>query len=822
MRTNGGTVLQTRMDPSLPPAPDVSGKSDAEIMEMIRQLQDEIKRLGEETDAYRERQKTMEQERSRMMSTITEVKRVADRRVEVMEKMARLQRKIVSIVQRYPTLLDASNQIISNNVSIMKRQLDLLNERCAKAEATITTEERRREDLEQKMAGVKGNTRREEEMIHRRDRDKANLVQTLMRELDGAKGLYQADSRAIDRELRLLNQTATELNGEFVKIRQAYDKLANDRPAMLSTASPVNADASQALARKRQELITTVTGFLEYWAQRRMRKYWNDREEILTKAVARTTDRRAESYKSINKLIETNQSTNAELARVRSIKNELQGRLDLLQKQIADRNAEIARLREKKANPKYTAQDGVRIAKMKQQVQELEREAKISEIEVRSYEGSGTGPTRGEMYYVSERRKYRKQLGILSTVIINGEKLKEKKGERHGTKELTFIHDPALVVSEDGDDILVQAATLEWVAKMVFHRGNTDPHYMQAVLVLVHSEPKNIDMGKFTSLVVEAYNQADIDVRNERLRELMDVWTNWFPDDFHLANMKPHLSQFYNLLGTSGVFDPISKSNDDVIWDSSVPFNDKEKDLLFCADPYILAEHFTYLELKTLRSMQPSEFLNCSWSALDKMEKSPHVCQMTEQFNTMSRWICLCIVKEKNIKDRCRIIERWVQVLEAALEILNYQLVFEIFGALCNPAITRLKKTMAAVDPETRKVMDQLRALTTPTARFEAYRNKLRETAKQITLPYIGPMLTALVYVADGNPSKKPLPDTGEFQWGISKFRTYSQTMAEICSAWGSELKFVLNPELFRRVASLSQVEQSDGELFQMSRDLEA
>ena len=96
----------------------------------------------------------------------------------------------------------------------------------------------------------------------------------------------------------------------------------------------------------------------------------------------------------------------------------------------------------------------------------------------------------------------------------------------------------------------------------------------------------------------------------------------------------------------------------------------------------------------------------------------------------------------------------------------------------------------------------------------------LEETAKEITVPYIGPMLTSLVYVNDGNTSKKTIQDSTETFWNMVKFRGYAQIMREIESDWGSAMQFVLNPELFTLISSMAPPKESDGELFQKARQL--
>jgi hypothetical protein len=65
--------------------------------------------------------------------------------------------------------------------------------------------------------------------------------------------------------------------------------------------------------------------------------------------------------------------------------------------------------------------------------------------------------------------------------------------------------------------------------------------------------------------------------------------------------------------------------------------------------------------------------------------------KMTEYFNTMSQMIVASIIKNETFKRRPTLLERWILIMGAGLEIAGFQLLFEIFGALCNPALTHLQ-----------------------------------------------------------------------------------------------------------------------------------
>jgi hypothetical protein len=180
--------------------------------------------------------------------------------------------------------------------------------------------------------------------------------------------------------------------------------------------------------------------------------------------------------------------------------------------------------------------------------------------------------------------------------------------------------------------------------------------------------------------------------------------------------------------------------------------------------------------------------------------------------------IVASIVTHEDATMRQQLLERWILIMDAAFKINNFQLVFEIFGALCNPALTQLQRLWKMLPVDIKKLYDDFRVLTAPSARFETYRKRLAESPPETVVPYIGPMLTSLVYISDGNPSKKSIPDVTEIVWNFSKYRTYSQTMEDVMSPWGAELKFVLNQELFTRIRSIPPVDQSEAELFQRAQ----
>jgi hypothetical protein len=420
-----------------------------------------------------------------------------------------------------------------------------------------------------------------------------------------------------------------------------------------------------------------------------------------------------------------------------------------------------------------------------------------------------------------------KQVSILETseavaTLYSVEKLKKEQEALNqpfaaSRTPLSTIIDVRLMLTEDRELTVVQAAPLELLAKLLFHPGNTDASYIPGLLVLIHTE--KIELPEFVTALCRAYETTEYaDNRNPLIQGLIDKWRAWFPNDLTDSKKKSQMMPIFQLIGSAGIFDVQARSHDDCQFDPHVPVDTKQAEIAFCATPHVLAEHFSYYELEILRQIPAYEFMGCGWTAVDKWTRAPRIMKMTDHFNTMSQMIVASIVTHDDGGMRQQLLERWILIMDAALKINNFQLVFEIFGALCNPALTQLQRLWKMLPVDVKKLYDDFRVLTAPSARFETYRKRLAENPPETVVPYIGPMLTSLVYISDGNPSKKSIPDVTEIVWNFSKYRTYSQTMEDVMSPWGAELKFVLNQELFTRIRSIPPVDQSEAELFQRAQ----
>ena len=314
--------------------------------------------------------------------------------------------------------------------------------------------------------------------------------------------------------------------------------------------------------------------------------------------------------------------------------------------------------------------------------------------------------------------------------------------------------------------------------------------------------------------IKSAYESGDYnETRQARLRALLDVWNKWFLSDFQ------EVSELVSLIGWTAQESDYDKSAN-VTFDNSIEV-DMSLDLVFQSSPLIVAEHLSYYELEILNAMPASEFIGTSWTKPDKWVLAPNIMKMTEHFNTITSYIVTCILSKESPQERGELISRWIEIMVAALDISSFQLVFEIFGALCNPAITRLSKSWDFVSQENKDNFLKAQEFTSPSRQFAIYMERLKSTPVTCAIPYIGPMLTNLVYTHDGNPSKKKLPGSGEEVLNFSKYRIYSSIVKEIFKPWGRDINWILSKNMLIKVKQMPLPELVDTEAFAKSSQLE-
>jgi hypothetical protein len=69
----------------------------------------------------------------------------------------------------------------------------------------------------------------------------------------------------------------------------------------------------------------------------------------------------------------------------------------------------------------------------------------------------------------------------------------------------------------------------------------------------------------------------------------------------------------------------------------------------------------------------------------------------------MTLWVTKEILTQENIKRRCALIQRMLDICKICLKLNNYVTVFQITSALISTPVQRLRKTWDLLPPSVRK-----------------------------------------------------------------------------------------------------------------------
>jgi hypothetical protein len=78
--------------------------------------------------------------------------------------------------------------------------------------------------------------------------------------------------------------------------------------------------------------------------------------------------------------------------------------------------------------------------------------------------------------------------------------------------------------------------------------------------------------------------------------------------------------------------------------------------------PLEVARQLTLIEHNLYRTITPCECLRQRWTSKDKATLAPNIIALIDRFNKVSRWCCSEIVREKDLKSRAVILNRFILI----------------------------------------------------------------------------------------------------------------------------------------------------------------
>ena len=363
----------------------------------------------------------------------------------------------------------------------------------------------------------------------------------------------------------------------------------------------------------------------------------------------------------------------------------------------------------------------------------------------------------------------------------------EAENEDFSNKKLLEYKHQNAEYKENGDKVIIEWGTLQTTLALVFHQENKEPHYIQLNLFSWHNtkednKEKVLEYleGFYTTLISNKTGfeniQIDRSTFENRLIQYIQKWVEMFPQDFQGSNEKFKNELIQTLLqkkdmgiDTNDIIQQLNSPPSGTIpyktpkflaqINSSIKPNPKIFSFSRKYDPNIVAEHLMYADYKHFNKITYSEYLQCGWSAkVDPHSKSPNLCDLTDRFNKLSQYIQYTIVRESKVNESANVLASWINVMSQCRQLNYYHGLFAIDGALSAPPVLRLDKVWTKIGPQMNNLYQSLSRICSPLKKFKNYKAALSECTKngrQNTFPYVGPWLTDMTFVKDGNPKSK-------------------------------------------------------------------
>lgn len=220
--------------------------------------------------------------------------------------------------------------------------------------------------------------------------------------------------------------------------------------------------------------------------------------------------------------------------------------------------------------------------------------------------------------------------------------------------------------------------------------------------------------------------------------------------------------------------------------DESIPFP-------FRAECEVISHHFFYSGLKIYNRITYPEYVSCGWLSSNKEISSPHIVELENHYERTSSIIVDSIFTTDDLELKVQVIERWIDIMEAALNENNYLLLFEISDTLSKPPISSLKAIWRNVNAESVQRYRDFQEITSKFQRYSAYKSKLAELSSfRESLPFINPWLTEMQLIT--NIKTADVLQMYRQQYG------YFHKVEFLKQPWGVDKGFLINQKLLDEI----------------------
>ncbi|KAK5579589.1 hypothetical protein RB653_009273 [Dictyostelium firmibasis] len=160
-------------------------------------------------------------------------------------------------------------------------------------------------------------------------------------------------------------------------------------------------------------------------------------------------------------------------------------------------------------------------------------------------------------------------------------------------------------------------------------------------------------------------------------------------------------------------------------------------------DELEIAKQLTLIDFENFRRIKPIDLLTC----VDLKHKTPHITNIMDRFNNVSTWVSTTIVRGENLKNRVKIMNKFIKIAEHLKNLNNFNSLTAILVAIQRSTVTRKELVKQSV-----KIITDLEKLMSSDDSYSTYRNRLAQCSPPC-VPYISIYLQDIMDLEKKNPS---------------------------------------------------------------------
>ena len=170
---------------------------------------------------------------------------------------------------------------------------------------------------------------------------------------------------------------------------------------------------------------------------------------------------------------------------------------------------------------------------------------------------------------------------------------------------------------------------------------------------------------------------------------------------------------------------------------------------IFSHDVMEIAQYLTCISYQLMRNISQKELLNKNFESKERFTKSPNVMKVIDRFNKLVYFIIEDIFSYDKKKERCKCIEKWVEVAIKLKDLHNYNDLVMINTCFVNMTLNKLKLTFKKLSTKYKNIIKEMNAFCSSKQCYINIRRLIFNNKGIPHIPYLGIILKEIINIEE-------------------------------------------------------------------------